>query len=218
MDTEKQLTQQESLELITTMINRAKTSYHDSGVGPMMWGAVIMLCSFVTYSRFYFEFSLPFDIWLLTLVAVIPQIVISIRENKNKKARTYNDIAMDYLWITFGISIFLLIHANMGVSNALSDLGGNQPESTGFHYYDYTTSLFLILYGFPTFVTGGIMKFKPMIFGGIYCWVCSIIAVYTPALTDLLLLGSAAFFAWLLPGIIMNSRYRKLKRQHVQGS
>jgi hypothetical protein len=216
MEQEKKLTEKESLDLITTMINRAKDSYHDSGIGPVMWGAVIIICSLITWAQFTYDFRLPFDIWLLTLVAIIPQIIISYRENKSKKVRTYNDIAMDYVWITFGISIFLLIHANTGIYKGLEKGFGNYFESSGFRFYDYTTSLFLIIYGFPTFVTGGIARFKPMLFGGIFCWICSIIAVYTPGLIDLLLMAASAFFAWLLPGLIMNAAYRKVKRQqHV---
>lgn len=215
MDSNKnKLSEKESLELITTMIHRAKDSYHDSGIGSIMWGAVIMTCSLVTYAQFRFQFRMPFDIWLLTLLAIIPQVFISIRENRQKKVRTYNDIAMDYLWIAFGISIFLLIHANTGITRGLQG-AGNYFESTGFRFYDYTTSLFLIIYGFPTFVTGGIMKFRPMIIGGIFCWICSIAAVYTPALTDLLLMAAAACLAWLIPGIILYKRYRSRNKQHV---
>lgn len=216
MNQEKHLSEKESLNLITEMINKAKLSFHDSGVGPIMWGAVVMFCSLVTYARFAYDLTVPFDIWLLTLIAIIPQIIISYRAKKSLKARSYNDIAMDYIWITFGICLFLLIHANSGISRNFQRDFGNYFTSSGFRFYDYTTSLFLILYGIPTFITGGIMKFRAMIFGGIFCWLCSIVAVYTPPLTDLLLMAASAFFAWLLPGLIMNSVYRKLKKQqHV---
>jgi hypothetical protein len=216
MENEKQFSEKDSLNLITEMINKAKQSFHDSGVGPIMWGAIIMFCSLMTYAKFKFDFELPFDIWLLTLVAIIPQIIISYKEKKSKKARSYNDIAMDYIWISFGIALFLLIHANSGIAKNFQKDFGNYFTSSGFRFYDYTTSLFLIIYGIPTFITGGIMKFRPMIFGGIFCWVCSIAAVYTPPLTDLLLMAASAFFAWLVPGLIMNSAYRKIrKQQHV---
>ena len=52
MEQEKKLTEQESLHLITMMINKAKESYHDTGIGAIMWGAVIALCSLVRYLRF----------------------------------------------------------------------------------------------------------------------------------------------------------------------
>lgn len=215
MDNEqKRMTEKESLELITTMINRAKDSYHDTGIGSIMWGAVITVCSLTTWAQFRFHFRLPFDIWLLTLAAIVPQVFISIKESRQKKVKSYYDVAMDYLWIAFGISIFLLIHANTGISKGLQG-AGNYFESTGFRFYDYSTALFLILYGFPTFVTGGIMKFRPMIIGGIFCWAASIATVYTPPLTDLLLMAAAACLAWLIPGIILYRKYRAAKQNHV---
>ena len=213
MNQENKLSEKDSLNLITDMINKAKQSFHDSGVGPIMWGSVIMVCSLVTYARLAFSFKLPFDIWYLAFIAIIPQIIITIKEKKGKKARTYNDIALDYVWMTFGISIFLLIHTNSGIINGLEKGFGDYSSTSGFRFYDYSTSLFLIIYAFPTFITGGIMKCKPMLFGGIFCWTCSIITVYTPPLTDQLLMAASAFFAWLVPGIILNKQYRNLKRQ-----
>ena len=66
-EAEKILTEKESLELISQMINKAKNSYHDSGIGPILWGSVIALCSLVTFLQIRFDFPLPFDIWYLTL-------------------------------------------------------------------------------------------------------------------------------------------------------
>ena len=82
---EHKMTEKESLELISKMINKAKNSYHDSGIGPILWGSVITLCSLVTYFQIRFQFKLPFDIWLLTLIAIVPQIFIVAKEKKNNK-------------------------------------------------------------------------------------------------------------------------------------
>ncbi len=59
---EKQLSENESLELISKMINKAKQSYKDTGVSSMMWGIVISLCSLVRFAEIEFGFSLPFNI------------------------------------------------------------------------------------------------------------------------------------------------------------
>jgi hypothetical protein len=212
---EKTLSEKESLALITSMINKAKESYHDTGWGPIMWGSVVIICSLVTWAQVVFKFEIGFNIWLLTLAAIIPQIIISYRENKAKRAKTYNDIAMDYTWISFGISMFLLMfatgamHSGMNKTFTASGTGFDSPSQ---FLYNYQTALFLILYGFPTFITGGILKFKPMLLGGVFCWVCSITSLYTPALVDLLLLAASALFAWLVPGIIINHNCRKKRR------
>ena len=114
---EKQLTEKESLALITQMINKAKDSYHATGMGAMMWGAVIAICSMVKLSEIHFEYRLPFDIYLLTIVAIIPQIFLTIREKKERKVKTYDDAYMDYIWLGFALRHHLLLptgsfHAN----------------------------------------------------------------------------------------------------------
>ena len=53
--TEKALSEKESLALITQMIHKAKSSYHDTGIGAMMWGAIIAVCSLVKLSGIHFE-------------------------------------------------------------------------------------------------------------------------------------------------------------------
>ena len=64
MNEEKKLSKEESLALITQMINKAKSSYHDAGIGTMMWGAVIAVCSLMKLSEVQFNYKLPFDIYI----------------------------------------------------------------------------------------------------------------------------------------------------------
>ena len=220
MEREKNLTEQESLSLITMMINKAKESYHDTGIGAIMWGAVITICSLVRLSEIHFGYRLPFDIYLLTLAAIIPQIFISIKEKKERKVTSYDDPYMDYIWLGFGISIFLLI---LICNNIFNEWGAwtNQYKPAGgsgnsYGFYEFVGPLFLMLYGLPTFITGAACKFKPMLWGGIFCWLCCIAAVYTTIKIDLLLTAASAILAWLVPGVIMEKEYRLYKKEQAQ--
>jgi hypothetical protein len=208
--------EQESLKLITEMINKTKQSFHETGFGPIMWGSVIAICSLVTFCSIQFDFTLPFDIWLLTLVALIPQIIYSINESKRKTVKTYNDIAMDYTWIAFGISMFLLSFTINIIAFDLKDSIPNYMQVRGnFRFLNHTTALHLMVYGIPTFITGGIMKFKPMLYGGMLCWVLAIISNFTPLKTDMLLMALAVIVAWLVPGLFLNTKFRKIKASNV---
>jgi len=219
MDKEKQFSEKDSLNLITGMINKAKQSFHDTGIGAIMWGAVIAICSLVRLSEIQFNYKLPFDIYLLTLVAIIPQIFITIKEKKERKVKSYDDIYMDYLWLGFGISIFLLIHISNNIFSEWGSWADEYRNLTGkpvsFQFYEYVSPLFLMLYGMPTFVTGAACKFRPMLFGGIFCWICCIITVYTPGKIDLLLTAASAIMAWLIPGILMEKEYRHYKKEQA---
>ena len=215
MSQENQLTEKESLELITRMINKAKDACHDTGITAIMWGLVIVICSLVRFAELQFEFRLPFDIYLLTFFAVIPQIYFSVREKKRKKARTYDDQFQDGLWIAFGISIALLIfivNRMYGSWDPVNDQFKMLTNTPGFKLYEYISALFLLLYGIPTFVTGMTMKFKPMFWGGILCWVCCIASLFLPVKTDMLLIALSAAGAWLIPGIIMERDYQRAKK------
>ena len=214
---EKTLTEKESLDLITQMINKAKDACHDTGIAAIMWGAVIAICSLVRLSELHFEYRLPFDIYLLTIVAVIPQIYFTVKEKKERKVKTYDDGFMDSLWLGFGICIFLMIYTTSVMYNQWGPAADEYRKLTGsaipFKLYEFNSSFFLMLYGLPTFVTGVSMKFKPMFWGGVLCWASCLITIYTSIKIDLILVALSSIFAWLVPGIIMEKDYRKAKRE-----
>lgn len=216
---EKQnLDPQQSIELIEKMINKAKGGYHDSGIGALLWGTVVTICALVSWAEIHFNFNFPFDIWMLTFIAVAPQIFLSIRERKKRKALRYEDVAMSYIWSVFGFSIFLLIMINANLVPHLlpvvQEYNKNHPDAA-FYYHDYVSAMFLLLYGIPTIITGGITKFKPMLWGGMFCWLCCVAAIYTPIETDMLLTAAAAIMAWFIPGIILRRRYLNNKSSNV---
>jgi uncharacterized protein with PQ loop repeat len=216
---ERKLTEKESLELIATMINSAKNSYHNTGIGAIMWGAVIAICSLVKLAEIHFGFRLPFDINLIIIIAVIPQIFITIKEKKERKVKSYDDSYMDYIWLAFGICIFLLSFIVYSIFSAWGPVATEYRELTGhrsaFQLSEFISPLFLLLYGLPTFITGAACKFRPMFWGGLFCWLCSVTAIYTTVKIDLLLMAASAIMAWLIPGILMEREYRIYKKEQA---
>jgi hypothetical protein len=126
---------------------------------------------------------------------------------------------MDYIWSCFGIGIFLLIFINSHIFEALKPVFSHYKELTGqkqlVTYGSFSTSFFLLLYGFPTIITGGYRKFAPMLWGGILCWICCVITVFTPNDIDMLLTALSASAAWLIPGIILYKKNVKGKVANV---
>lgn len=222
-EAEKTMTEQESLALITSMINRAKDVNHSTGLTSIMWGLVIIVCSLVRLAEIHYDFRLPIDIYVLTVLAIAPTIYFSIKEKKERRVTGYKDTFIDNTWLAFGISIFLLSFIMNVLFARLRPLTESMELATGknivYFMYDYMGAFFLMLYGLPTFITGTSMKFKPMIWGGIICWVSCLAAVFTPVKIDLILTAFSALFAWFIPGIILERDYRKAKNelgaQHV---
>jgi len=222
MEEEKKINEQESLQIITEMIGKVKGSFHESGTSAILWGSVVGFCGLVSFLQFHFQFSTGwFDVWFLTLIAIVPQIIISIRESRKRKVLTYEESAMNAIWLVFGISLFALSFYN----NAVPGISENYFAKEGiellqknittgeiktFHPFILSvSSVYLILYAIPTLATGLARKFKPMIVGGIICYLLFIISCYTTYEYDMLLHSIAAIFNWLIPGLILRNRFLK---------
>lgn len=223
MTEETPMNQQESLRLITDMIAKAKAShFHEDGTSAILWGSVVGFCGFVHFTEQYLKLSIGFDVWILTLVALVPQIFISIKESRNRVVKTDMQIAMDAVWTVYGISVFAMIaYINIipySSANLFTQSGVRlfQKNATGevepFRAFALSgSSLLIILYAFPTLVTGLARSFKPMIYGAIACYIFFFISLYTSTMYDNLWAGLAGIGNWLIPGLILRNRYLKGK-------
>lgn len=227
MHNDQELSQEESLKIITEMIEKAKSHFHESGSGAILWGSVIGFCGIISFLQLYFHFSIGFDIWLLTAVAILPQLYIVWKNRRMRTVQTYHEAAMNAVWSTFAIILFCLIlylnivtgitkqllldeHQALFIKNTIS---GETKEINPF--VPSSNSLFLLVYAFPTLATGFIRKFKPMLLGGLLCLLCFIASLFLNTTYDFLLLAIAAVFSWLIPGLILRNRYIKQQAAHV---
>ena len=197
MADEQPLSEKQSLELITGIINKTRCDYQETGIGALMWGLIVMLCSLVSFGNFYWKINGLDYIWLLTLIGVIPQIIISVRTSKNKKFKTHSDDAMAAIWISFGIALCLV------------------SVLTNRYAVPKTSALFLIIYGMPTFATGYIRHFTPMVTGGIVFWVLAVVSFFIDYPFVMLCTAAGACIGWFLPGIILRRRYMNAKKNNV---
>jgi hypothetical protein len=218
---EKHLSEKESLKIITEMIGKVKSSFHEDGTSAILWGTVIAICGLVSFAQMKFHFRIGFDIWLLTLAAIIPQVFISIREKKQRRVVSHTEAAMNAIWIVYGISIFALVFYFNTVPRVTDNFLGeegwklvrtvNGREEAMKYFIPSSGSLLLLLYAIPTLATGWAHNFRPMTIAAIMCYVFFIISCFVPTAEDLLLNGLAGIFNWLIPGLILRSRFRRKK-------
>ncbi|OLY91351.1 hypothetical protein SAMN05444008_12165 [Cnuella takakiae] len=220
---EQQLSQQESLQLITEMIQKAKKSIHETGTSSILWGSAIAVCGLVNFAERQWQFSIGFDVWLLAMIAIIPQVWISVRESRERKVRTHTQVVLNNVWIVYGLSIFALVfYFNIvpGVTERLLAESGSQVfarnTTTGIEtpfrsFIASSGSLLLLLYAIPTLITGLTHRFKPMIIGAVLCYGFFIASLFTDTRLDMLFNGLAAICNWLIPGLILRSLYLKEK-------
>ncbi len=187
---------QERLDLIESMIKRARNNFSESGHLYIVWGWVIFACCVVQYfAGNLMGYKQAYLVWWLCWT-VVPYMIWYIRLQKRKeKVRTYTDEIMDSIWITFGISAFLIgfvIGTNIG-----QDIN------------KVIVPVYLVLYGIPTLLCGVILRFRPLFIGGISCWLLSVASIFVDAQEHVLLIAAAMIAGWLLPGYLLRSRHRK---------
>lgn len=192
-ENEKQMSEAESLSIISGMINRAKNRFSETGHLYLLWGWVILVCCITQFvSLQYFNYEKGYQVWFLTWLAVIYQFIYLAKTKKREKVKTYTDEIMGFVWLTFMVCgvvmVFILIKLKVFVA---------------------INPLILVLYGMPTFLSGIILKYKPLIIGGISCWVLALLSPLVPIEYHLLLLACAVIAAWIIPGYLLRSKYKK---------
>jgi hypothetical protein len=203
MDNEEHLMdERESLGLITHMINKARDKVNENGTLYIMWGWIVFACSLIHFSSIYFfQFYQAYYIWFLTWLVVIYQIFYLRKKRKQRSVTNYSDAIRIYVWIVFIISILLLVFIFIRVGA----------------FYGINAAI-LVMYGMPSFLSGVILRFKPLKIGGICCWVLSVIAVFVPYEYQLLLISVAVIVAWLIPGYKLKAIQITILRRKISPS
>jgi uncharacterized membrane protein len=187
---------EQSLQVIQSMIEKAKNQFSENGHLYLLWGWVVFICSvaqFVLLKIVHFEKH--YIVWMACWLAVIYQFVYLRKKNKRVKVRTYADNIIGYVWITFFILMVLIVFL-------LSQTGDNEN-------YKFIGPTFLALYGMPTFLSGILLRLRPLVIGGIGCWVLSALTPFIDYGYQLLLPAAAMIIAWIIPGYILRRNYQK---------
>jgi len=193
---EQPLNEQSSLQLIESMINKAKNNFSESGTLYLVWGIAILICSVAQFIAIYFyNYQQAYYVWMLTWVVLIYQTIFLARKKKKEKVKTYTDEILGYVWTCFIACLFILIII-LQINKS----------------YQLIYPVILVVYAIPTFLSGAILKVKPLFIGGICCWALAISSLFIPQQFHLLLISAAVLAAWIIPGIYLRKKYLK---QHI---
>ncbi len=196
--TDEKFSAEQSLQVIQSMIEKAKNQFSENGQLYLLWGWLVFVCSVTQFVLLKFvKYEKHYLVWLACWLAVIYQFVYLRKKNKQVKVRTYADHIIGYVWLTFFILMML-------IGFLLGHTGGNE-------YYKIFSPAFLALYGMPTFLSGILLRFRPLVIGGIGCWALSVLAHFVPYDYQLLLLSAAMVIAWIIPGYILRKKYQQQK-------
>jgi len=196
--TNENLSPEQSLQVIQSMIEKAKNQFSENGHLYLLWGWVIFIASagqFILLNLVHYQNHSI--VWFLPWLAVIYQAFYLAKKKKQKKVTTYTDHIIGFVWVTFFI-LMVMFAVIFG-----SELG---PV-----YYKLVCPVSLALYGMPTLMSGIILRFRPLIVGAVGCWLLSAGSLFVRYDYQLLFLSAAMVIAWIIPGYILRNNYQNQK-------
>jgi hypothetical protein len=187
---EKQLTQEESLRIIHQMIAIAKNDVKADAFIFLLWGWLVFIASIAQFMLVLLENKWNALPWMLMPIGGIITVVYFIKKGKKDKTKTNVTESLKYTWIAFNAALFvLLVFNSMSVYQVLPCI--------------------MILYGIGLFLSGGAIQFKPLIIGGIFCWVCAIAGFEIQSVYQLLIVATAVLGGYIIPGYMLNASNKK---------
>lgn len=133
--------------------------------------------------------------WLAMPLAGVIHIFFAIKDRKKEEqVKTFVGEASGAVWMAIGLSYFVL-------SFVFNKIG-----------WQYSFPFYILLYGLGTFITGRLIKFKPLVYGG---FVCLLLVVITPYLTydnQILTAAFAILISYIVPGHLLRNHYRTSKQ------
>jgi len=182
---------QESLLLIQTMIEKTKNNIGKNRFYFLLWGWYTFLAILVQFIlKVVFHYDRHYLVWLGVLPAVIVTIIHTTRQNRQRAVRTYIGESMASLWTGVGISFFVLSVIISGTRQG----------------WLISYPFFILLYGLGTFISGRILKFTPLVIGGIINWILACIAGYLHYDYQMLLAAIAILTSYIIPGHLLATK------------
>lgn len=181
------LTAQESLGIITAMIRQAKGNARRNSFHFLLWGWVVVAANLGMYLLAALDYAHPYVVWLITIPAWIVSFVKGYRDKRSEPVYTHLDRATMWLWIMLGLAIVTFVV--MG------------------HRINYQINPAVItVSAIPTFVSGVLLRFKPLMYGGVSFWIFGLVCFTVPYDMQPLISAVAIICGYLVPGYLLRGR------------
>lgn len=177
----------DSLNIITKMIEQAQGNVQKSSFHFLLWGWVIALANLGMYSLIQFDYPHPYIVWLITIPAWIASMVYGFRQGREKKVVTHIDRTIMWLWITFGITTFILIFFGSSIRYNINPV-------------------IILISTIPTFATGKLIRFKPLVLGAVSFWFFGIACFLVSVEMQNLVGAGAVIVGYLIPGYLLKNK------------
>jgi hypothetical protein len=184
----KIMTTEESLSIITEMVNKTRFDLRRGIFYLLFWGWLIFFCALGDFLLLRFtSFEKHYLLWLLTFPGVLVSIAYGWRTGLKTLVKSYTANIYMWTWYGFLISWIILMIVHSGNMDTIS------PH-------------ILILVGFATFISGFIIRFTPLVIGGLCFWIFALAISFAGPGFGSLGTALAMLSGYLIPGYIMKYR------------
>jgi len=188
---EEQFNPVDSLKHINAMIREARHGLNDNGHLFLLWGWVIFCCAMFQFMAYRFQWmDKPFLAWLITLPTLLYQLIFITRKRKTHRVKTFVHRMLASIWLVFVVMLLMLWYTLIFRGE-----------------YSLFYTIILMLYGMPTILSGVVLKERALIWGGVWCFILSVVSVHAEIYLMLLLVALAVLGAWIIPGYIIRNKY-----------
>lgn len=189
METKKnKLSEKESLEIITNMISTAKGNIQSEYVFFLIWGWIITIACLLHYALIKFtNLAHPEMAWSIVLLGAILSFWHGMKISKKSKVSTYTDKIYGQIWFAFLVSYVIILVFMKTINFNINPI-------------------ILILAGGSTYLSGIVIKFKPLVYGGIVLWVFGTINFLIPGEYQLLVSALGIILGYLVPGYMLKNK------------
>lgn len=185
---EKQMTGEESLRIIMEMINRTKVSIRQGSFHLLFWGWLIFFCSISEYLLWkVFDFTQAYYVWFFVIPGVFVSLIYGLVKGRKEQVYTYATSIYVWTWIAFlfsGIVLYILLMERIQLF----------------------APAILTLAAVPTFISGIILRFRPLIIGAITFWIFALIAHFGGENLSGLSTPAAMLTGYLIPGYLLKRK------------
>jgi len=180
----------QSLQVIKEMIQVSQKKLKNDGVLFILWGWII----FYNYISWYvinnivttYQIKMGFEYFAKGLAVFAFAFSIYYIFKKNKKVTTYIGISLRYVWISLIVCLSLV---NMIIFNTIHEFNAALQHP-----------IFMVFMAFAVVITGGILRYKLIIFGGVVFGLLAYVCSYLSLENQMLIEAIAWLIAFIIPG------------------
>jgi heme/copper-type cytochrome/quinol oxidase subunit 2 len=187
---EKNFSNEESLQLIKTMVGISRQNLRNGGIYYILYGGLFFVASLVQYFLYaVYKYERHWTTWIVAgILAGFIAVFLRRKSSRAGSVITYLTRLNRYLWTAFIVGVVFI-----------GFLGFQQ-----FISYTQINPLIIMLYGFAVFITGGMLKFRWLMFGAVAAWIIPVISSFMEYNIQMLLVSLTILVSYLIPGLLLN--------------